>query len=374
MAKMGKYSLERLTKRYGKAILPKVTVVDMRKERKNGNKYSISSPLLKALEDNIKNGYQSILLMNRRGYNTFAACDECGHVRSCPQCSVSLTYHSDNGRLMCHYCGYSEVMNKTCPECKKPAVRFSGSGTQKVQDELKELLPDARVLRMDTDSMMTRYSYEDKLSAFSKGEYDILLGTQMVAKGLDFEKVTLVGILAADNELNGGDYMSGERAFDILTQVIGRAGRGDAKGNAIIQTITPDSSIIHMAQRQDYDSFYDNEIYIRKFMIYPPFCDICSLTFSGDDEFKVLGGSRCFIHGIEAATKEKYADQKLIVLGPMPPKIGKLNGKFRYRIIVKCRNNKNFRAMMSELLIMFSKNKDFKDLSVSVDINPESLE
>lgn len=373
LAKKGRYSLERLNNRYGKAVLPKVTVVDMRKELKAGNKYSISSYLLEELEKNLNDGYQSILLINRRGYNTFAACDECGKVRVCPSCSVSLSYHSDNGRLMCHYCGYSEIMDKKCPECGKNAVRFSGSGTQRIEDELKELLPKARVVRMDTDSTLSRYAHEDKLSAFSSGEYDILLGTQMVAKGLDFEKVTLVGVLSADQELNGDDYMSSEKAFDLLTQVVGRAGRGDMKGRAVIQTLTPESSVISMAKRQDYDAFYDNEIYIRKMMVYPPYCDICSIVFICNNEYKALGAARGFIYGIKKGIEEKYPDQRLIVLGPMSPRVFKLGGKYRYRIIVKCHNNDSFRRMLTDLLILFSRNKENKDVTVSIDINPESL-
>lgn len=372
-AKNGRYSLEKLSERYGDSVLPEVIVADMRKERKNGNRYSISSVLLEKLEENLKSGRQSILLINRRGYNTFAACDECGKVRTCPQCSVSLTYHHDNHRLMCHYCGYSEVMDNLCPDCGKKSVRFSGSGTQKIEDEIKELLPEARVVRMDTDSTLSRYAHEDKLGAFSKGEYDIMLGTQMVAKGLDFENVTLVGVLAADQEMNGGDYMASEKAFDLLTQVVGRAGRGKNKGLAVIQTIDPDSSLIRLAKQQNYEAFYNNEIYIRKFMVYPPYCDICAVTFAGTDENVTLASSRCFLFGIESATKEIYTDLKLIVLGPMPPKIGKIGGKFRYRIIIKCKNNARFREMLREILRRFDKTKDFKDISVSIDFNPESL-
>lgn len=374
LAKKGRYSLEKLTKRYGDAVLPDVIIADMRKERKSGNKYSISSVLLEKLEENLKNSKQSIILINRRGYNTFASCDECGKVRTCPNCSVSLTYHSDNHRLMCHYCGYSEVLTKNCPSCGKDAVRFSGSGTQKIEDEIKELLPEARIVRMDTDSTLSRYAHEDKLSAFSRGEYDIMLGTQMVAKGLDFENVTLVGVLGADMEINGGDYLSSEKGFDLLTQVVGRAGRGKNKGLAVIQTIEPDSSIIRMAQQQNYDAFYENEIYIRRFMVYPPYCDICAVTFSGDNENVTLASARCFLFGIKSASEEVYKELKLIVLGPMPPKIGKLGGKFRYRIIVKCQNNKRFRDMVREIIERFDKTKDFKDISVSIDFNPESLE
>ncbi|MGN1348717.1 MAG: primosomal protein N', partial [Acutalibacteraceae bacterium] len=373
LAKKGRYSLETIKNRYGDAVLPDVIVADMRKERKNGNRYQISSILLEKLEENLKNGKQSILLINRRGYNTFAACDECGKVRVCPSCSVSLTYHSDINRLMCHYCGYSDFMDNKCPECGKKAVRFSGSGTQKIEDELKTLLPGARIVRMDTDSTLSRYAHEEKLSAFANGDYDIMLGTQMVAKGLDFENVTLVGVLAADQEMNGGDYMSSEKAFDLLTQVVGRAGRGKNRGLAIIQTIDPDSSIIRLAQQQNYEAFYENEIYIRKFMTYPPYCDICAITFSAAQENITLASSRCFLYGIKSASEEVYKDLKLIVLGPMPPKIGKIGGKFRYRIIVKCHNTKKFRDMIREILIRFEKTKDFKDVSVSVDFNPESL-
>lgn len=369
----GRYSLERLNNRYGGAKLPKVTVVDMRKELKSGNKYTISSYLLQELEKNLKDGYQSILLINRRGYNTFASCSECGEVRTCPSCNVSLSYHADNGRLMCHYCGYSEIMNSKCPSCGKETVRFFGKGTQKIEDELKELLPTARVVRMDTDSTMSRYAHEDKLGAFAKGEYDILLGTQMVAKGLDFEKVTLVGVLSADHELNGDDYMSSERAFDLLTQVVGRAGRGDTEGRAVIQTLTPESSVINMAKNQDYIAFYDNEIYIRKMMTYPPFCDICSLVFTGNDDCKAIAAARAFTYGIKLAVKEKYPDQKLIVLGPIAPRISKLGGKYRYRLIIKCHNNDSFRNMISELLQIFRKNKENKDIAISIDINPESF-
>lgn len=373
LAKKGRYSLERLDNRYGNAVLPTVTVVDMRKDYKSGNRYSISSYLLEELEKNLKEGYQSILLINRRGFNTFAICDHCGNIRVCPSCSVSLSYHADNGRLMCHYCGYSEIMTKKCPTCKKHAVRFAGSGTQKIEDELKELLPEARVIRMDTDSTLSRYAHEDILSAFSEGKYDILLGTQMVAKGLDFDKVTLVGVLSADSELNGDDYLSSERAFDLLTQVVGRAGRGNAKGRAIIQTLTPESSIINMAKNQDYDAFYDNEIYIRKMMTYPPYCDICSLMFACENEYKALAAARSFIYGIKVGIEQEYTEQKIIALNPVAPKIFKLNGKYRYRIIIKCRNSDRFRNMISDLLLLFYRNKENRDITITIDMNPESL-
>ena len=372
-AASGKYSLHTLDKRYGTAVLPDVTVVDMKKDRDSGNKYAISSELLEALEKNLNDKKQSILLINRRGFNTFAACDSCGSVISCPSCSISMTYHSANNRLMCHYCGFSMPFTSSCPECGKDHVRYSGFGTQKIEKEIEELLPEARVLRMDTDSASSRQDFEKGLSEFSEGKYDIMLGTQMVAKGLDFEKVTLVGVISADQQLNNDDFRSQEKTFDLLTQVVGRAGRGENKGTAIIQTLTPENNVIRLAQKQDYNSFYNNEIIIRKIMLYPPFCDICSVCFICEKENNALLCSKEFLTELRKITTEKYKNQKIIVLGPMPPRISKINNKYRYRIIIKCKNSKDFRNMVSELLITFGKNPKYRDVTVTADMNPESL-
>ncbi len=316
---------------------------------------------------------QSILLINRRGYNTFVACDSCGSVITCPSCSISLTYHSVNHRLMCHYCGYSAPMSSLCPECGKNDVRYAGYGTQRIEEEIATLLPDARVLRMDTDTTSSRHAFEKGLMAFGNGEYDIMLGTQMVAKGLNFENVTLVGVINADQQLNNDDFRSQERTFDLLTQVVGRSGRGKNKGTAVIQTITPENSVIQLAQCQDYDSFYKNEIVIRKAMVYPPYCDICSLLFVCKDEAKALSSARDFLAGIREKLEGKYRGQKVIILGPMPPRVSKISEKYRYRIIIKCRNNREFRSMISELLVEFGKNKKYNDVSFIADINPENL-
>ncbi len=372
-AKSGKYSLEVLDERYGDAVLPDVTVVDMKQERKSGNKYNISSPLLEMLEKNLNDKKQSILLMNRRGFNTFAACDDCGSVINCPSCSISLTYHSANNRLMCHYCGYSTPFTRVCPDCGKDSVRYAGYGTQRIEKELEELLPEAKVIRLDTDSTSTKHSFEKALSAFSKGEYDIMLGTQMVAKGLNFENVTLVGVINADQQLNNDDFRSGERTFDLLTQVVGRSGRGKFKGNAVIQTLAPENNVIKLSEKQDYIGFYNLEMVIRKAMVYPPYCDICAVGFVSSNEAKALTASKDFLLQIRNLTKEKYKEEKLIVLGPMPPRISKINNKFRYRLIIKCRNTKRFRTMISELLTAFGKDKKYNDVTASVDINPESL-
>ncbi len=369
----GKYSIHKLTERFGDAVLPDVELVDMKQERKSGNRYNISSVLLEKLEDNLNNNKQSILLINRRGYNTFVACDACGSVVNCPHCSISMTYHTANKRLMCHYCGYSTPLLKTCTECGKDEVRYSGYGTQRIEEEIAELLPEARVLRMDTDSTGSRHSFEKGLIEFGEGKYDIMLGTQMVAKGLNFENVTLVGVINADQQLNNDDFRSEERTFDLLTQVVGRSGRGTNKGSAVIQTLTPENHIIQLAQRQDFESFYNNEIIIRKALIYPPYCDMCVVSFVGENEVKTLNCSRAFLNELQSTIKVKYSEQKVIVLGPMPSRISKMNNKYRYRMIIKCKNNNNFRELISELLIKFGKNSEFTSVTVSADINPENI-
>lgn len=372
-AVQGKYTLHRLTERYGDAVLPDVELVDMKQERKSGNKYNISSALLEKLEYNLQNGKQSILLINRRGYNTFVTCDACGSVVNCPHCSISMTYHSANNRLMCHYCGYSVPLTRKCSACGKEEVRYSGYGTQRIEEEVAELLPEARLLRMDTDSTSSRHSFEKGLVDFGEKKYDIMLGTQMVAKGLNFDNVTLVGVINADQQLNNDDFRSEERTFDLLTQVVGRSGRGSFKGNAVIQTLTPENHIIQLAQKQDFESFYNNEIVIRKALIYPPYCDLCVVSFIGEDEVKTLNCSRDFFGELQNFISEKYSSQKVIVLGPMPSRISKMNNKFRYRMIIKCRNNNDFRNLISELLIKFGKNSKYSSVTVSADINPENI-
>ncbi len=369
----GIYTLNTLDERYGDAVLPEVEIVDMKAERQKGNRYSISSRLLELMENNLKEKKQTILLINRRGYNTFAACDSCSNVVTCPSCSISMTYHSANGRLMCHYCGFSMPFTKVCPECGKEGVRYAGYGTQRIEEEISVLLPEARVLRMDTDSAVTRNSFEQGLIDFADGKYDIMLGTQMVAKGLNFENVTLVGVINADQQLNNDDFRSQERTFDLLTQVVGRSGRGKKKGTALIQTSVPQNNIIKLSQKQDYPEFFDTEISIRKAMVYPPYCDICSVLFVSSDEVKALDCSKVFLDDLKILTAEKYSDIKIIVLGPIPPRISKISNKFRYRLIIKCKNNAKFRSLIKELMIKFGKNSKFNSVTIAVDINPENL-
>lgn len=354
-ARAGRYSLFTLKKRYGNAVLPKVDVIDLCQEKQHGNRSSVSAPLLKELTWNLKEGRQSILLMNRRGYNTYAACEECGHVITCPNCSISMTYHNANRRLMCHYCGYSVPFSETCPECGKGKVRYSGSGTQKVEEELAELLPGARILRMDADTTMQKFAYDRNLTAFRNHEYDIMIGTQMVAKGLDFENVTLVGVLNADKELYNDDYQSMERTFDLITQVVGRAGRGEHAGKAIIQTMNPGNEVIRFAKNQDYEAFFANEIKVRSGMTYPPFCTLIAVGFRGTSHERVEAASAEFMKRLSDCAA-KQPDIPIIALGPMPERVVRMGGNYRYRLLIKCKFDTRFRELLSGLLKEFGKN------------------
>lgn len=371
-AKNGVYSLFKLNERYGNSILPDVETIDITYQSDMVLE-NISKHLADKIKDNYYNKKQTILLLNRRGYNTFASCTECGTVASCPNCSISLTYHIKNNRMMCHYCGYSVPFSTKCNNCNNNSVRFKGMGTQKLEEELKLIVPEARILRMDTDTTSSRYSYEKYFESFENGEYDILVGTQMVAKGLNFPDVTLVGVLSVDQMLFNDDYKSGERAFDLITQVVGRSGRGNYPGKAFIQTSFPDSDIISMAQKQDYESFYDIEMSIRKSMIYPPFCDLCLINFSSINEFLVNKTAVDFLQFLKKIHSEKFSHINIIVLGPVSPRIAKIGGNYRNRIIIKCKNTKEFREMISELLIVFAKEKKQNDINISVDINPENI-
>ena len=372
-AEKGRYVLNTLKNRYGTALLPEVVTVDMVAERSRGNMSEISAELLRSLKETIAMGRQAILLMNRRGYNTFASCTACGRSVTCPSCSISMTYHRANGRLMCHYCGYSVPFTPTCPSCGENAVRYSGFGTQKIEDDLHTLLPKARILRMDTDTTMTRFAHEDKLKLFANHEYDILLGTQMVAKGLDFENVTLVGVISVDSLLYNDDYRALERTFSLLTQVVGRSGRGKYQGKAIIQTSAPENDVLSMAARQDYDEFYRTEIGIRRMLIYPPYCDLCVVAFISSEELFARGAAKGFLSKLTAISASQYGDEKLIVLGPAPARVLRVNDKYRYRLIIKCKNSVRFRAMMSSLLCEIGKDKRYAKVTIVVDINPESI-
>ena len=369
LAKNGKFSLYSIKKRYGNSVLPKVETVDMKQESAEGNIGVFSRRLYKAVKDALDKKHQAIILLNRRGHNTYVSCPTCGYVATCPNCSVSLTYHSANKRLMCHYCGYSEGVDFKCSQCGGEHMKFLGLGTQKAEEEIAKLFPDANILRLDADSTATRDSYANYLSAFSKGEYDILLGTQMVAKGLDFPNVTVVGVLGADSAMYSEDYRSFERTFSLLTQVVGRAGRGNTPGVAIIQTVNPDSELILRAEQQDYDAFYKEEILTRKIMIYPPYCDICVVGVKSTSRDIADNSLRQIFSQIKELIKTDYSDIKLIILGPAPYTVPKINNKYRFRIIIKCKNSPRFRELLKKAVSI----KLSADATVSVDFNPETI-
>ncbi len=372
-AKSGKYNLWRLKNRFGSAKLPVVKTVDMRNEFFEGRRSSISRNLEAGINEVLENKQQAILLMNRRGHNTFVSCSECGEVATCPNCSISMNYHSANGRLMCHYCGFSIPNTSKCSKCGGLHLKYLGAGTQRVEEELKEMFPTARVLRMDADTTLTKDAYENNLTAFAKGEYDIMLGTQMVAKGLDFPKVTLVGVLSADRSLYSADYRSFERTFSLLTQVVGRSGRGTDGGSAIIQTVTPENNIIKLAANQDYDSFYNEEICNRRLMIYPPYCELAQLVVQSTRRADAEQGVNHLFSLIVSCIQNEYSDVKINILGPSVATVPKVNNKYRFRLIIKFRSFARFSELIDECLIEYNSSNHGKNSTVSVDINPESI-
>ncbi len=368
-AQQGRYSLNVLKNRYGAATLPEVITADMNLETQNGNVSGFSNVLLEHIEQNLESGRQSILLLNRRGHHSFVTCTKCGDAVTCPNCSISLTYHSRNNRLMCHYCGYSVPFTGECPTCHSHSLRLGGTGTQKAEQDISAIFPNARVLRMDTDAASSKSAYERMITAFSNGEYDILVGTQMVAKGLDFPNVTLVGVLNTDHALYADDYRSYERAFSLLTQVVGRSGRGEQKGIAVIQSYTPDNLIIGMAAKQDYEAFYRTEIQMREMMLYPPFADICLVGFVGENQALTLRAASAFLKAFISHARQEHPNLPLRVLGPSPALVVKVSNKYRYKLIIKCKNNKEFRALLTTVLLDFGNNKEFAKVTAYADMN-----
>ena len=362
-AERGTYHHALLRQRYNAHALPRVVIADLRQEIRSGNPGLIGEDLRRELEVNLSCGEQSILFLNRRGSSRMLLCGECGHVPECPRCSVAMTYHSANGRLMCHYCGHSERAFDTCPVCGG-IMKHVGTGTQKVEEELRQLFPEAGILRMDADTAAS--GHEPILRRFEQERIPILLGTQMVAKGLDFENVTLVGVLAADLSLYVDNYLSAERTFSLLTQVVGRAGRGTKEGRAVIQTYTPENDVIRCAARQDYQSFYEGEIRIRRLRRYPPFADLFTLTVSGTEEGDVL---RSAVR-VRELLRQLFAEQPdTEVLGPAPAPVLKLNNRYRYRLTLVGRNDKVTREKLSWLLKEFANDRATRGLNLFVDCN-----
>ncbi len=366
-ARNGEYQLSLLRRRYNQKQLPQVMIADLRQELRQGNMGAISRVLYQELEKNIQAGEQSILFLNRRGSSRQMLCPECGYVPQCPRCSVYLTYHSANGRLMCHYCGYSEKGTDTCPDCGG-VMKHMGFGTQKVEEELRELLPDVEILRMDADTVGG--GHEKLLREFEEKKVPILLGTQMVAKGLDFENVTLVGVLTADLSLYVDHYRASERTFSLLTQVVGRAGRGEKAGRAVIQTYTPQNDVILAAAEQDYDRFYDAEIRLRKLRLDPPFADQFVITVTGPEEGAVLRASAQIRDGLaETARKKEYRSLGWEVLGPAPAPVVKVNNRYRYRITVIGKNDKALRDVIADFLRQFAARSENRGMNIYADCN-----
>ena len=368
-AKTGAYGLYRLRTRYGGRQLPEVRIVDMREELKLGNDMAYSIPLREAILDTWEQGKQSILLLNRRGNSRALVCVDCRETPECPRCSVRLTYHSANSRLMCHYCGHSQPVTARCPKCGGP-LKPIGTGTQKAQQELNQLFPDMEIARMDADTVSAVNTHEKILDRFKEEKIPVLLGTQMVAKGLNLPDVTMVGVLDADLSLYTDSFRAAETTFNMLTQVVGRAGRGDSPGRAIIQTLAPDHEVIRLASKQDYDGFYNLEIGLRRLQWVPPFGDLITVTFLGQEETAVLRGAAKFRDSlIDCLKQPAYGAEHCTVLGPAPCPVPKINYNFRYRLTLRCSQSKPLRLLLAHLLREFAKDKLNRGVSAFADVN-----
>ena len=369
-AQHGRTQLVRLTKRYGGNPLPKVQIVDMRAELASGNPREISLAMEDAIRHNLEAGKQTILLLNRRGYQTVAQCEDCREVLKCQKCSVPMVYHKSAHKLLCHYCGSQlDPPPARCPACGGK-LQYRGFGTQKAEEELAKLFPEARILRMDQDTTAAKDAHEKLLAKFARHEYDIMVGTQMVAKGLDFEDVTLVGVLGIDSLLFAQGFRAYETVFSLVTQVVGRSGRAKDPGFAIIQTTDPDNPVLNLAAAQDYDAFFEQEIAYRKLGLYPPFCGLCVVGFAGPKESEVARASARFVAllGRQAA---KQPDLPLRVLGPTPGSIEKINDFYRYKLTVKCRNDRRFRDLIRETLTLYEQEKLPGKATVVVDLHSD---
>ena len=369
VAQHGRTQLVRLTQRYGGNPLPKVQIVDMRAELASGNPREISLAMEDAIRRNLDAGKQTILLLNRRGYQTMAQCEDCREVLKCQKCSVPMVYHKSAHKVLCHYCGSQMEPPTVCPTCGGK-LQYRGFGTQKAEEELAKLFPDARVLRMDQDSTAAKDAHEKLLAKFADHEYDIMVGTQMVAKGLDFEDVTLVGVLGIDSLLFAQGFRAYENVFSLITQVVGRSGRAKDPGFAIIQTTDPDNPVLNLAAAQDYDAFFEQEIAYRKLGLYPPFCGLCVIGFAGAKEIETARAAARFaaLLGQQAA---KQPDLPLRVLGPTPGSIEKINDTYRYKLTIKCRNDRRFRDLVRSALELYEQEKLPSKATVAVDLHSD---
>lgn len=374
----GKYALIKMKQRYGGATLPKVRIEDMRNENQEGNVTPIGRALSEELARNFAEGNQSVLFLNRRGYSTQIVCKSCGRAITCKNCSVAMNYHTskgnyNEGELRCHWCGSRRHLPSTCPDCSSPHLVRMGYGTQRIEQELGNIVSDATVLRMDADTTTSKFSYDDMLGKFRRHEADILLGTQMVTKGHDFPDVTLVGVLMADMSLYLDDYRAAERTFSMLTQVIGRAGRANKPGTALIQTINPDNDVIKLACEQNYETFFEREIRLRRLLVFPPFCDIVLLTLSSPDEKELNKAALRLSEEIRALTELRYSDVPLISFGPFEAPVYRVENSYRMRMVIKCRLNKRSRSLFSTILSEFASSRGTGSPTLSIDLNPSSL-
>jgi primosomal protein N' (replication factor Y) len=352
-AKTGRMALITLTERYNEAPLPEVRTVDLKEAPLAGESSCITQELAEELSYNLDRGEQSILLLNRRGYHTLVKCSNCGQAAKCPHCEVALTYHAVGRRLICHYCGYQRSAEGACDSCGSGLVRYTGVGTQRVEEELSALFPEVRILRVDADTTGSRYAHQRAFADFADGKYAIMVGTQMVAKGLNFPRVTLVGVLLADQSFYSDDFRSYERSFALITQVVGRCGRGELPGRAIIQTYTPENRIIPLAAAQDYPAFFRDEILFRKVGLYPPFCDFVRIAFMGEDQQAVERAAQAFADRLAATAAKDYPDLPLRLLGPAPFAVPKVAGRWRSRLLLKCRRGEQLRRLLTGLYTDF---------------------
>lgn len=369
-AQKGEYLLARLTRRYGGAPLPEVTILDLRERPMAAE--ALSEELCEQLLQNLQRGEQSILFVNRRGYSATATCMSCHQPLECPHCSISLKFHAANGRLMCHYCGYSTEVPKACPHCGSRLMRYSGVGTQKVEEALKMRFPTARILRMDQDTTMRKDSHQRLLSAFGRGDYDILIGTQMVTKGLDFPKVTLVGVLTPDQMLYADDFRSYERTFSLITQVVGRSGRRELPGRAFLQTYQPDHPVLTAAARQDYPAFYKTEVETRRLLLYPPFCRLYCLGFWGENEAEVKRAGQAVLSLLERLLPAEYPELPVRLLGLAPAGVLRVAGRYRYKLLIKGKNSPRMRELLWRLFTEPALSVPMKTVTLTIDPNYDS--
>lgn len=368
-AKRGVYTLIEMNQRYNQTPLPEVEVVDMQQERTLGNESMFSLRLTQALQETLDAGKQSLLLLNRRGYHTIISCASCNKPVYCPNCSVPMTYHKVNNSLMCHYCGHTQDLVTTCPSCGSEHLRKMGFGTQKLEEQLSQIVPRARILRMDADTTMSRAAYEERFTAFRNREYDIMLGTQMIGKGLDFPDVTLVGVMSVDKALYAGDFRSYERTFSLVTQVVGRGGRGKTPGRAILQTSMPDHYVLRLAAKQAYPEFYAQEIALRRQLIFPPICDICVIGFTGTKEQLVRQTAQETAQILKDEIHMQQFSYPIWVLEPVPCVYGMINRKFRYQLVIKCKNTKPYRNLIRTVLEKIYADRTYAKVYIYADMN-----